>query len=451
MSDATPGRAQRALSSRDVALAVARDVFGTAQRSAQAAFDYRVRKAGLGPRDRAFAAELAYGAIKMRRALDWYLRPYVGKRGQPLPAAIAEALRIGAYQVHFMGGVEGRAAVFETVGAALRVGHRGTAGLVNAILRRMIADGAPPPERADFASDAEYLGTRYSVPDWIAAQFQERFGARTEAVLAGIDSAPQTAVRVNELRATLDGVRDALAERGVAVAPSPFVRDVLVVESGAGAALGDDAEGRWALQSEASGIAVDVLDPQPGERVVDICSGRGNKAVQIASRMRGEGTLQCVELEPARVAVLERRLAEAGASAAVVCGDATLLAQDATADAALIDAPCSGLGVLGRHPEARWRKRPDDAERLSAVQAALLRAGALTVRDGGRIVYSVCTTDRRECEDVVDAFLAQEPAFSRAAPPERYAAFATAAGDIVVPPGIDGRDGFYVALLRRSA
>ncbi len=162
-----------------------RDVFGTAQRSAQAAFDYRVRKAALGPRDRAFAAELAYGAIKMRRTLDWYLRPYLAKRGQPLPAAIAEALRLGAYQVHFMGGVEGHAAVFETVGAALRVGHRGTAGLVNAILRRMVADDATPPARADFASDAEYLGTRYSVPDWIAAQVQDRFGADAEAVLAG--------------------------------------------------------------------------------------------------------------------------------------------------------------------------------------------------------------------------------------------------------------------------
>ncbi len=226
---------------------------------------------------------------------------------------------------------------------------------------------------------------------------------------------------------------------------------MLIVESGSGGALADDTEGRWALQSEASGIAVDVLDPQPGESVVDLCSGRGNKAVQIASRMRGEGTLACVEHDAGRVAVLERRLAQAGASAAVVCGGATESGADATADAALIDAPCSGLGVLGRHPEARWRKRPDDAAGHSVVQAALLRAAARRLRPGGRMVYSVCTIDRRECEDVVDAFLAAEPAFARAALPERYAALTTAAGDIVVPPGIDGRDGFYVALLRRSA
>lgn len=441
--------AVRPSTSRDVAIAVARDVFGPSERGAQAAFDYRVRRSSLGPRDRAFAAELAYGAIKMRRTLDWYLRPYLADRAQPVPSAIAEALRIGAYQVRFMSGVEPHAAVFETVGAALRVGHKGTAGLVNAILRRLIADASLPPERADFRSEPEYLGTRYSVPDWIAAHLCERFGDRAEAVLAGIDTAPQSALRVNALRADVDSVQGALAELGIVARTSPLARDVLVVEQRGDALLGDDAGGRWAVQSEVSCIPVELLDPRPGETVVDLCSGRGNKAVQIAARMTGDGALACIELDPRRIRVLEERLAQAGAAAAVVCADATVIPQGATADAVLVDAPCSGLGVLGRHPEARWRKRPDDSARWSATQAALLRAGAAWVRPRGRLVYSVCTTDRRECEDVVDAFLAQTEEFERAPLPERFAEFASAAGDVVVPPGIDGRDGFYVTALRR--
>jgi 16S rRNA (cytosine967-C5)-methyltransferase len=138
------------------------------------------------------------------------------------------------------------------------------------------------------------------------------------------------------------------------------------------------------------------------------------------------------------------------ASAAVVCGDATTLAQDMTADAVLVDAPCSGIGVLGRHPEARWRKSPGDGERNAPLQRALLEAAARPLRAGGRLVYAVCSIDARECESVVDAFLAEHQEFERTPLPQRYAEFATAAGDVAVPPGIEGRDGFYVAPLRRT-
>jgi 16S rRNA (cytosine967-C5)-methyltransferase len=132
------------VSAREVALAVERDVFGPSQRGARDALDYRSRRAGLDERDRNFAMELAYGAIKMRRLLDWYLEPYVGKRDKPLPPAIAEILRLGAYQLRLMGGVATRAAVYESVALARKFGHKGTAGLVNAVLRRIAEDGREP-------------------------------------------------------------------------------------------------------------------------------------------------------------------------------------------------------------------------------------------------------------------------------------------------------------------
>ncbi len=437
--------------SRDVALAVVRDVFGPSQRGAQAAFDYRVRRSDLSPRDRAFAAELTYGAIKMRRALDWYLRPYVGARKQSPPAPILEALRLGIYQMQYMHGVEPHAAVFETVNAALHVGHRGTAGLVNAVLRRFIADAPPPPRIDEFPNEADFLGTLHSVPTWIAAQWLDRLGPRTGAALAGIDAAPQLALCVNLLRASVAEAVAALGDAGAAAEPSPFAHDALIVAQRPDVPIGDDAAGRWAVQGESACIPVDLLDPQPGEIVLDLCSGRGNKAVQLASRMGGSGALTCVELDERKCDELERRLAASGAdNAAVVRGDAAS-AQVEPAAAVLLDAPCSGVGVLGRVPEARWRKSPDDGARLGAAQAALLAAAAERVRPGGRIAYAVCSIDRRECEDVVDAFLAQRRDFERTAPPARYASVTTAAGDVLVAPGIDGRDGFYVALVRRQA
>jgi len=441
----------KAPTTRDVALAVVRDVFGRQLRTAQAAFDYRVRRAGLSPRDRAFTAELAYGSIKMRRTLDWYLRPYIGVRSTPLPTPIHEALRLGVYQLRFMHGVDQHAAVFETVGAALRVGHRGTAGLVNAVLRKFIADDLPPPAPEDFETEDAFLATRYSVPDWIAAQWRARFEERAPAVLAGIGAAPQLGIRVNALLASSDEVITVLGERGVRMRRSELACDALVALARPDGPLEDAADGTWTLQSEASCLPVDLLDPQPGERVVDLCSGRGNKAVQLAARMRNAGSLTCIEYDERKVHSLRETLARATVAIAhVACEDARTAPQNgAVADAVLVDAPCSAIGVLGRHPEARWRKTSQDGHRLAADQALLLASAAARLRPGGRLAYAVCSTDARECEDVVDAFLAAVPEVAREGLPERYAAVATPAGDVLVPPGIDGRDGFYVALLRR--
>ena len=432
---------------REVALSVVRDVFGPEQRGAQAAFDFRVRRAKLDGRDRAFTAELAYGAIKMRRLLDWYLAPYLTGREKPLPAAIVEILRFGVYQLRFMHGVEPRAAVYETVNLANRHGHRGTAGLVNAVLRRFLADEPPAPQPSDFDDPCGYLGTAYSLPTWIAAHWQAQFGPACERSLAGIDERPQSALRVNALRAGIDEARAALETAGVATHRSPFVAESLIVVEGNAS---DDDAGRWGLQSEAACMPVDILAPQAGEAVLEFCSGRGNKTVQIAARMRDEGALCSVEIDVRKVKALETTLERAGVTnATLVCGDARTVDLP-IADAVLVDAPCSGLGILGRHPEARWRKFPEDGTRLAALQAELLAAAGERTKTGGRLVYSVCTTDPRETTRVVAGFLAAHPDFARATFPERYAQFVSD-GDMVVPPGIEGRDGFYIAALERAA
>jgi len=436
------------LAAREVAFAVVSDVFGDEKRGAQAAFDVRARKAELDGRDRGFAAEIAYGSIKARRLIDYYLAPYLAERDRPLSVAIGEVLRLGVYQLRFMSGVDDHAAVSETVNLAWKHGHKGTAGLVNAVLRRMIADGTPELDPQTFKSSNDYYGTKYSMPSWIAGQFVAIYDDAFEAALAGVNAAPQHAIRVNGLRSDVATATSELVARGIGVGRSPFVPESLVVSSGT---VGDDPQGRWSVQGEAAAMPVDLLAPMPGECVLEMCSGRGNKTVQIAARLGGTGSIVCVEIDERKIRVLRETLERCDvANVAIVAGDARVAAAEVRASAVLLDAPCSGTGVIGRHPEARWRKAIGDGERLAAVQGELLRAAAARTLSGGRLTYSVCSSDVREGRAVVDAFLAASPAFARAAVPQRYAPL-DRGGDVVVPAGIDGRDGFYIATLVRDA
>jgi 16S rRNA (cytosine967-C5)-methyltransferase len=436
------------MNARAVALEIVRDVFGVEHRRAQEALDYRVRHAELDARDRAFVTELAYGAIKMRRLLDWFLRPYIGDRGKPLPTTIHDVLRLGVYQLRCMGGVEEHAAVYETVKLALRHGHRGTAGLVNAVLRRFIADAPPDPQATDFKDSDDYHGVRFSMPTWIVTRLREQFGAHAcEAMLEKMNAAPQHAVRIDTRRIGVDEAVSALETAGVTVKRSTLLNEVLLCAG----AIPDDPDLRWIVQSEAACVPVDVLDPRAGERVVDMCSGRGRKTAQIMARSASDVPIESIELDAAKARVQQRFFERIGvASVALVVGDAVVIDGEGYADAVLLDAPCSGLGVLGRHPEARWRKRCDDVSHLAATQAALLRAAARRLKIGGRLVYSVCSPDVREGTWIIDAFLRETEAFVRRLMPLRYHAFQRGE-DLLIPPGLEGRDGFYIAMLERRA
>lgn len=438
------------MTSRELALAVVRDVFpknGKA-RGAHESFDYRAGRSQLDARDRAFAAELAYGSIRARRYLDWLLAPYLGARAQRLPPTIAEILRLGAYQLTKMA-VEPHAAVSETVGLARRHGHRGTAGLVNAVLRRISERPAEErvPPRDQFESDDDFLGTLHSFPTWIVALARRVFGSELlEEILRGMNAPAQAAVRVNLLRTTVDEAIAQLREAGIIATPSQLVREVLVLDRMPPAA---DAQGRWEIQGEVAAVPVDVLAPHDGERGVDLCSGRGNKTLQMVARMSDRGRIDAIEEDRTNMQRLRARLQQVGVQSVVVQEADATAASCEPADFVLLDAPCSGLGILGRQPEARWRKEPSDPERLGRVQAALLQAAAACVRAGGRMVYSVCSFAPAETEERIEAFLGAHPEFVRGEIRPRFLPWRTAAGDLRIPPGIERRDGFFIALLER--
>jgi 16S rRNA (cytosine967-C5)-methyltransferase len=442
------------VSAREVALQVVRDVFPTppqtSERGAQEAFDYRASKSGIDARDRAFATELAYGSIKMRRTLDWYLQSFVGQRSQPLPEVISEILRLAIYEIVFTRADE-HATVFEFVNLAKKYGHRGVVGLTNAVLRSFLRDRPLAPTRDLFEDDDDYLGVAYSLPTWIVRQWRAVFPQDLEAICAAVNLPPATAITVNAARSNVADVLESLQAAGVQARRSVFVEESVVVGDAAYVRAHErDAAGGWWVQSESSAMPVPILNPQPGEASLDVASGRGSKALQIAARANGAGTLLCIERDERKAKVLENRVSSAGLAAGVVIGDATtdLLAPEQRFDRVLVDAPCSGVGVLGRHPEARWRKRVDDGARLSATQTAMLAAVAGHVHEGGVLVYAVCSTDPRETTEVVASFLRAYD-FSRGLTPGVFEPFLTQEGDVLVPPGVDGRDGFYIARLER--
>ncbi len=436
------------MNAREVALSVVRDVFPEArgvERGAQASFDYRVRRAQLGERDRAFAAELAYGAIKMRRTIDWYLEPFLASQ-RGLPGVIREVLRLATYELIYTNADE-HATVFEFVNLAKRHGHRGLGNLVNAVLRGFLRQRPPPPPREQFDNEQEYLATLYSLPTWLVRQWQHVFSANAEKICAAVDEPARGALVINALKAAPDEAAGHLAAAGIETRGSAIVPEVLLMERGG---LPPNGDGAWWPQSESSAMAVDVLGPQPGEAILDVCSGRGNKALQIGARLAGQGSLTCVERDARKVATLGRRLEEAGVVAGVVTGDAAApeLLGAQRFDRVLLDAPCSGIGLVGRHPETRWKKQGTDGERLSLTQRALLERMAPHVYPGGALVYAVCSTDPRETTEVIDDFLARQN-FERGLIPAAYEPLLTESGDVLVPPGIDGRDGFYIARVER--
>lgn len=444
------------MTARDVALQVVRDVFpggvtlssSKGERSAQEALDYRFGKAQFDARDRAFATMLAFGAIKMRRTLDWYLQKYIGDRSKPLPPVIAEIARMAVFELRFTGS-QHHAVVSQWVNLAKIYGHRGTAGLVNAVLRGFLRDDPPAPRREDFADEDDYLGAALSYPTWLVRRFRETFGDRTAEILEACNAPAQNAVVVNRTRTTREEVAAWFTQRGAHAQLSPVAQDAVVVSDGALARAGErEAAGAWWMQSEASALVADVLNAQPGETVADVCSGRGSKALQSAARLNGEGMLVCIERDARKAAALERRAQEAQLPLALITGDATAPILQQQFDRILIDAPCSGIGVVGRHPEARWRKRPDDGERLARTQRALLEALEPHLFQGGAIVYAVCSVDKRETTDVIDWFVSTHNV-QRGLIPAHLAEFETGSGDVLVPAGLHGRDGFYIARLER--
>ncbi len=404
-----------------------------------------LRRSSLAVRDRAQVTEWVYGTVRRRRALDHLLVPCLDRPVARLDPPVRAALRLGAYQL--VTGIAPHAAVGETVAAVGAVAPRAK-GFVNAVLRKLAATSPAWPEPA--GGDTASIGLRTSMPDWIVELLLSDLGsADALATLDAVNAPAAVTLRVNRRRATPDEVAAELVAAGLTVERGALVPDALVVtRTGDIGRLPVVRAGRATPQDQASQAVVAIVAAGPGERVLEIGAAPGGKATAVAEAMDDTGVVVAVDRHPGRtrmIAEAARRLGLATVRPVVADGRALPL-REHRFDRVLLDAPCSGLGVLRRRPEARWQLAPTAIAELATLQRALLAAAARQVRPGGRLVYSVCTLSAAETEGVDEWARQALTGFTPAAPPGPP--WTPVGRGARLLPATAGTDGMYVLVLR---
>lgn len=411
-----------------------------------------LRKDRLNEMDRRFATELVYGAVKAGKTLDWIIRCYTTRPFRKMTPYVRAILRLGIFQLFFLDRVPPSAVCNEATELAKRYGHVGSGKFVNAVLRAATRE----PEKANIlkCDEPNYLAVQFQHPEWLIRRWLSMFGRAETERLCMFDNAPAVlSLRTNLLRTTRDELMNRLRQEGAVVNPSIWAPEGILCD--AHAALDDLTslrEGLFQVQDESSMQVAHVLDPQPGEFILDMCSAPGGKTTHLAERMNNQGKILALDIYDAKLARVDENAKRLGISIiqtkrldARVAGDA----YHGKADRVLLDAPCSGLGVLRRRPDARWRKSAEEIKQLPALQTALLESAACAVKLGGIIVYSTCTIEPAENEEVVCSFLRSHTEFSLDAT-GRYLPLKPSMSDMVhFFPQRDGIDGFFIARLRR--
>jgi 16S rRNA (cytosine967-C5)-methyltransferase len=442
----------RVTAARACAFTVLRRVF---EQGAYADRAFQAEAAGLDPRDRSLAMQIAYGTTQRRDTLDYVSGALVKARLQELEPPVLTALRMGLFQLLYLGGIPDHAAVGESVELVKR-SSPGGARLVNAVLRRAAREGRHLLARL---SDSHPAGAAilHSVPLWLAEMWWSELGAGpARSLLRSINQPAESAVRVNFLA---DSVAEVSAALPVAHHPAPGLPEGIVLD-GPFDAQGSPLWERGVImpQSRGSMVVSRVMDPLGRDRVLDLCAAPGAKTTHLAALMGGTGSVLAVEQHPGRAAALERTCRRMQAKNVVVeAADAAQLHtgredRRGAFDRVLVDPPCSGLGTLRSRPDLRWRARPERILELADLQRRILAAGAVATRRGGCLVYSVCTVSRAEGAGVVQAFLGSRPEFSAERLGDEFPEWAQA-GDaryLQLLPDRHGTDGFFIARLRRS-
>lgn len=397
----------------------------------------------LGPKDRALMTTLVYGVLRQQRYLDAWIRPLL--RG-PLDPTVEDILRLAFFQLGFLDRVPAYAVVYAAVEQTKQLRPR-AASMVNAILRR--GQGSPPQNLS--------LGERYSAPDWVVERWAGRYGDRLEAILAENNRVPPLTLRVNLHRTSRDAVLAELERSGVPAQPSAYVPEAIRVT---GSLWLEDfrpfQQGLVTVQDESGMLVGWILDARPGDQVLDMASGLGGKAIHTVERTEGRIHMTALDISPGRLQRLAENLRRMGYEEVVTIRETAAERYAPTHsgmfDRIILDAPCSGLGVLRRRVDARYKKRPEDIGRFRDQQTLLLEAAWRAAKPGAVIVYSTCSTEPEETHEVVRAVCARHPDLrvedvSRFLPHEALKAYVEARC-LVLAPGDVGMDGFFIARLK---
>lgn len=415
-----------------------------------------IEKNKIEKKDTGLLTELIYGTLQRRMTLDFYLDPFI-KNNRKLEKWVLQLLRMTLYQMVYLDRVPDRAAIFEAVEIAKRRGHKGITGVVNAVLRNIQRQGLPSLDT--IVDPAEKLATETSHPAWLVKRWISQFGYEKTKEMCEMNlTAPLQTARVNVTRISVEECLMQLEAEGFLVEASPIIPEAIKCLRGNLASSNAFKEGLLTIQDESSMLAAYALGVKKEDKVLDACAAPGGKSTHIAEKLNNSGNVLSLDLHQHKVKLIAENAGRLGLTniEAKKLDSRTIQEhiEPETFDSILLDAPCSGLGVMRRKPDMKYTKREEDLSRLQQIQLDLLEAVSPLVKKGGTIVYSTCTVDREENQETVKLFLEKNSGF------EGDNSFADRMPEAVRPliKGYDiqilpqdfGSDGFYIACLQRK-
>jgi 16S rRNA (cytosine967-C5)-methyltransferase len=414
------------------------------------------------PVDRALAYQLVYGALRWQGKIDWVLKQLSERALEKLSLRTLFILRMGVFQILFLSRIPVYAAVNESVKLAKSGRDPWSSNFVNAVMRSLIRKRTLLFFPAREEDPVLYLAVNYSYPAWLIKQWIEIFGPeKTQALCASNNQVPPYSIRVNTLKTGRRQLLEQIKSKGFLVEATAFSQVGIHIESPQSPLIEEELhrQGFFQIQDEASQMIVPILDPKPGETILDLCAGAGGKTGHMAQLMNNQGKIWAVDLQPKKIKALKENAARLGIGIIQgLTGDGlkeTLFSRTAPMfDRILVDAPCSGWGVIRRNPDIKWRLKPEDSSRLVGMQNKFLQNSAGWLKSNGVLVYCTCTLSQEENQGVIQNFLQKNPEFilEDVSPflPEKARALIDSQGYYQTWPPTHHMDGFFAALLKKK-
>ncbi|MFB2833696.1 16S rRNA (cytosine(967)-C(5))-methyltransferase [Floridanema evergladense] len=449
---------------RQLAFLTLRDIHKGAY--ADVALDRFLRASNLNDINRKFATELVYGSVRRQRTLDAIIDQLGKKKAHQQPTDLRTILHLGLYQLRYLTNVPVSAAINTTVELAKENKFAGLSGVVNALLRQYASRSDPFGNRISTLNQdplilpenpIERLGIFYSFPDWIIQLWLEQWGeTETEQLCDWMNQTPAIDLRINPLKTTIEEVETSLKSADILLRKIPHLPQALRLISSTGAIqnLPGFKEGWWTVQDSSAQMVTHLLDPQPGEVIIDACAAPGGKTTHIVELMKDEGKVWACDRTPSRLKKLQENAQRLNLKSIEICtGDSRNFPQFTNvADRVLLDVPCSGLGTLHRHADARWRQTPENIKELAILQRELLDSASKYVKIGGILVYSTCTLHPLENQQAIEDFLTTHANWQIELPAANspVSSFVAPEGWIKVLPHREQMDGFFMVRLRST-
>lgn len=416
-----------------------------------------IKRSHIPQKDVGLLTEIVYGSIQRKITLDYFLKPFL-KNPQKVQDWVFVLLRSTLYQMHFLTRIPDHAAIFEAVEIAKKRGHKGIASMVNGVLRSIQREGVPSFD--EIKDPVERLSIEMSFPLWLVQRWTNQFGfEETKLLCESTLQPPSPTARVNVAKISMEELLAKLEGEGIAGSPGDLAEDAIKVEKGNLALSNSYSEGLITVQDESSMLVAKALGPKPGEYILDSCAAPGGKTTHIAELMKNSGKVISVDLHEHKVKLIAEQVNRLQLSnVETMAMDSRKLEtkfKNETFDRILVDAPCSGLGVIRRKPDIKYQKKEQDIQHLSTIQSTILSSVAPLLKKGGTLVYSTCTMDKEENEEVVKKFLVDhtdyelDVEFINRLPKKIREQTTIKDGQIQILPHHFGTDGFFISCLRK--